>query len=136
MAQSDEDGVIHGGRDLPRVIVDGYGEDVRTKEGYFGELASNGAFKKLVKDLRERAEPKAGGDPIENEPAEITRGRIDKLLKEGDSAARRRHPQRRREVRAKHRPGRQVAVQAEELERGRAHRRSAAVFATAASANW
>jgi len=86
LAQSDDDGVIHGGRDLPRVYVDGYGDDVRTKDGYFGELASNGAFKKLVKELRD-ALSEAGGDPIENEPADITRKRIDKLLAEGDSAA-------------------------------------------------
>ena len=88
---------------LPRVFVDGYGEDVRTKDGYFGELVSNGAFKKLVTDLRGELAARAGGDPIEDEPAEITRGRIDKLLKEGDAPQRRRHPQRRREVRAEHR---------------------------------
>jgi predicted NBD/HSP70 family sugar kinase len=75
----------HGCRELARVFVDGYGEDVRTKEGYFGELVSKGAFKKLLTDLRgELAE--GAGDPIEDEPEEITRGRIDKLLKEGDAA--------------------------------------------------
>jgi predicted NBD/HSP70 family sugar kinase len=75
----------HGSRELPRVIVDGYGEDVRTKDGYFGELVSKGAFKKLLADLRgELAE--GGGDPIEDEPEDITRGRVDKLLKEGDAA--------------------------------------------------
>jgi predicted NBD/HSP70 family sugar kinase len=74
----------HGCRELPRVFVDGYGEDVRTKEGYFGELVSKGAFRKLLADLRgELAE--GGGDPIEDEPEQITRGRIDKLLKEGDA---------------------------------------------------
>ena len=76
----------HGGRELPRVIVDSYGEDVRTKEGYFGELVSNSAFKKLVADLRDQLSEGAG-DPIENEPPELTRRRIDKLLKEGDAAS-------------------------------------------------
>jgi predicted NBD/HSP70 family sugar kinase len=77
---------FHGVRELPRVIVDSYGEDVRTREGYFGDLASNGAFKKLVADLRDELSEGAG-DPIENEPAELTRRRIDKLLKDGDSAS-------------------------------------------------
>ncbi len=76
---------IHGRRELPRVFVDGYGEDVRTKDGYFGELVSKGALKKLLADLRgELAE--GAGDPIEDEPEEITRGRIDKLLKDGEAA--------------------------------------------------
>ena len=82
----DETGIIHGGRDLPRVIVDGYGDDVRSKDGYFGDLASNPAFRKLFKDLRD-ALSAAGGDPIGDEPEEINKKRIDKLLAEGDAAA-------------------------------------------------
>ena len=76
----------HGGRELARVIVDSYGEDVLTKDGYFGELVSNGAFKKLVANLRNELSEGAG-DPIESEPPELTRRRIDKLLKEGDAAS-------------------------------------------------
>ena len=76
---------IHGARELPNVFVDGYGDDVRGKEGYFGDLVSKGAFKTLVNDLRLQLKDGAG-DPIENEPAELTRGRIDKLLAQGDSA--------------------------------------------------
>lgn len=90
MAKSNEvdeiSGLIHGGRDLSRVIVDSCGDDVRTKDGFFGELASNGAFKQLVRDIRDEL-GKLGGDPIEDEPAELTRRRIDKLLKEGDAAS-------------------------------------------------
>ena len=72
----DETGIIHGGRDLPRVIVDGYGDDVRSKDGYFGDLASNPAFRKLFKDLRD-ALSAAGGAPIGDEPEEINKKRID-----------------------------------------------------------
>ncbi len=66
------------------MFVNGYGEDVRTKDGFFGELVSNGAFKQVVRDLRGELS-ELGGDPIEDEPAELTRRRIDKLLKEGDA---------------------------------------------------
>jgi predicted NBD/HSP70 family sugar kinase len=76
--------LVQGARELPRVIIEGYGQDVRTKDGYFGDLAINPAFRQLVKDLR-GALSEGGGDPIENEPAELTRRRIDKLLKEGDA---------------------------------------------------
>ncbi len=78
--------LIHGARELPRVYVESYGQDVRTKDGYFGELASNPAFRQLVKDLRGELS-ESGGDPIEGEPEELTKGRIDKLLKEGDAAS-------------------------------------------------
>jgi predicted NBD/HSP70 family sugar kinase len=74
---------VHGARDLGRVIVDGYGDDVRSKDGYFGELASNGAFRQLIAELREKLK-ETGGDPIEGEPEQISKGRADKLLKEGD----------------------------------------------------
>ena len=87
LAKTDGDAaatLVHGGRELARVFVDGYGEDVRSKDGYFGDLASNSAFKQLVKDLRLELK-ETGGDPIEDEPAELTRRRIDKLLKEGDA---------------------------------------------------
>ncbi len=77
---------IHGARDLPRVTVESYGQDARTKDGYFGEVASNGAFKQLVKDLRV-ALKESGGDPIEDEPEELTRRRIDRLLERGDAAS-------------------------------------------------
>ena len=85
-SSDDEDApaLVQGARELPRVIIEGYGQDVRTKDGYFGDLASNPAFRQLVKDLR-GALSEGGGDPIENEPAELTRRRIDKLLKEGDA---------------------------------------------------
>jgi predicted NBD/HSP70 family sugar kinase len=58
---------------------------VRTKEGYFGELASKGAFKKLISDIR-GALAEGAGDPMGDEPEDLTRGRIDKILKEGDPA--------------------------------------------------
>jgi predicted NBD/HSP70 family sugar kinase len=77
--------LVHGARELPNVFVDAYGDDVRGKEGYFGDLVSKGAFKGLLKDLRDTLKEGAG-DPIESEPAEISRGRIDKLLGEGNSA--------------------------------------------------
>ena len=73
----------HGARELPHVFVDAYGDDVRGKQGYFGDLVSKGAFQALVKEVRGDLRNGAG-DPIENEPAELTRSRIDKLLKDGD----------------------------------------------------
>lgn len=77
---------VHGARELPNIIVDCYGDDVRGKDGYFGDLVSKGAFKGLMQDLRAQLSQGAG-DPIGDEPAELTRGRIDKLLEQGDSAA-------------------------------------------------
>jgi len=84
-AEDSDQASVHGARELPNVIVDGYGDDVRGKDGYFGDLVSKGAFKSLVKDLRDQLSDGAG-DPIENEPDELSRSRIDKLLEQGDSA--------------------------------------------------
>ncbi len=78
-----EPSYVHGARELPNVFVDAYGDDVRSKDGYFGDLVSKGAFQSLVKEVRDALKDGAG-DPMENEPAELTRARIDKLLKDGD----------------------------------------------------
>ena len=72
--------------ELANVYVEAYGDDVRGKEGYFGDLVSKGAFQSLFKEIREDLKS-GGGDPIENEPDDISRGRIDKILKEGDSSS-------------------------------------------------
>jgi predicted NBD/HSP70 family sugar kinase len=73
----------HGAVELANVYVEAYGDDVRGKDGYFGDLVSKSAFQALVKDIRENLRNGAG-DPIENEPDDISRSRIDKILKEGD----------------------------------------------------
>ena len=86
MSKADETSSVHGARELPNVIVDAYGDDVRGKDGYFGDLVSKGAFKTLVRDLRDRLSEGAG-DPIGDEPEDLSRSRIDKLLEQGDSAS-------------------------------------------------
>jgi predicted NBD/HSP70 family sugar kinase len=85
LPKSDDADGVHGAKELPRVFVDSYGDDIRTKEGYFGDLASKGAFRKLIADLR-AALAQGAGDPIADEPETLARSRIDKILKEGDSS--------------------------------------------------
>jgi hypothetical protein len=76
--------IVHGARDLPGVYVDGYSADVKDEDGYFGQKASNGAFRGLVEGIRERLRD-IDKDPIEGDTKQLSRKQLDRYLLEGDT---------------------------------------------------
>ena len=79
--------IAHGGGTLAAVTVDAYNAELRDDEGFIGDRASSRAFRSLLDDVRERLSA-AGHDPLGgNSTDKITKGRMDKLLAEGDPEA-------------------------------------------------
>ncbi|CAN5373674.1 ROK family protein [soil metagenome] len=54
---------VHGARELPSVTVDGYSLQVRDKDGFVGDQASQTAFRELLERWRKRRRKK-GDDPL------------------------------------------------------------------------
>ncbi|MGJ7506989.1 ROK family protein [Variovorax sp. GT1P44] len=54
---------VHGARELPSVVVEGYSLQVRDKDGFIGDQASQTAFRKLLERWRQRRRRK-GKDPL------------------------------------------------------------------------
>jgi predicted NBD/HSP70 family sugar kinase len=77
----------HGATRLPSVDVDSYNVELKDDEGFLGDRASRGAFRKLIENWRKPLR-KAGDDPFGDEPSEdISRKKLDALLAEGDPEA-------------------------------------------------
>lgn len=78
-------GILHGAKDLPRVVVDSYNLEMRDREGGFvGDRASRRAFTEIIEDWRERLRQVAD-DPLGDKPAsEISKRKLDDLLLKGD----------------------------------------------------
>lgn len=77
----------HGASRLPAVDVDSYNVELRDDEGFIGDRASKGAFRKIVerwrKPLRE-----AGTDPFGDTPsADLTKKALDHAFTSGDAEA-------------------------------------------------
>jgi predicted NBD/HSP70 family sugar kinase len=80
-------GIQHGARRLPAVMVDDYNVELRDKEGFVGDRASNRAFRSILEDWRERLR-EVGDDPLGEAPTdELSKKKLDKLLLEGDPEA-------------------------------------------------
>ncbi|MFL5054055.1 MAG: ROK family protein [Microvirga sp.] len=80
-------GIPHGADHLPSVVVDSYNVELRDKEGFVGDRASNRAFRAILDDWRERLR-QVGEDPLGETPSrEISKKKLDKLLVEGDPEA-------------------------------------------------
>ncbi|MEJ7686016.1 MAG: ROK family protein [Variovorax sp.] len=60
---SPPDLVVHGARELPSVLVDGYSLQVRDKDGFIGDQASQTSFRELLERWRKRRR-KGGRDPL------------------------------------------------------------------------
>lgn len=77
----------HGAKSLAAVDIDAYNAELRDAEGFIGDRASNGAFRAILEDWRERIR-KVGDDPLGDVASdEISKKKLDKLLIEGDPEA-------------------------------------------------
>jgi predicted NBD/HSP70 family sugar kinase len=78
----------HGSSQLPSVVIDSYNVELRDKEGFVGDRASNRAFKAILDDWRERLARNGGEDPLGGAlNRELSKKKLDKLLLEGDPEA-------------------------------------------------
>jgi predicted NBD/HSP70 family sugar kinase len=80
---------IHGARDLPSVRVEGYSLQLRDKDGFVGDQASQTAFRELLERWRKRRRKK-GGDPLgEEHSRDLNKKTLDQALttKKGSEAA-------------------------------------------------
>lgn len=72
---------VHGARELPTVIVDGYSLQLRDKDGFVGDQASQTAFRQLLERWRQRRR-KRGKDPLGNmHSRDLSKSSLDAALK-------------------------------------------------------
>lgn len=77
----------HGGRILPAVRVDTCNEELRDAEGFVGDHASKGAFRKILDDWRSQIAA-SGEDPFGDTPTEeISKSTLDEILEGSDPIA-------------------------------------------------
>jgi hypothetical protein len=77
----------HGAGRLPSVDVDSFNIELKDDEGFLGDRASKGAFRKILDDLRKPLK-KAGEDPLGKKPAEeIAKSELDRALTGDDVMA-------------------------------------------------
>ncbi|MBV9626599.1 MAG: ROK family protein [Xanthobacteraceae bacterium] len=77
----------HGAHRLPSVHVDSYNLEIKDNQGFVGDRASKGAFRKVIDEIRKSVR-KAGDDPLGDEESyELTKADFDNLLTRGDPEA-------------------------------------------------
>src|SRR5438876_8004007 len=77
----------HGATRLPSVEVDSFNVELKDDEGFLGDRASKGAFRKILDDLRKPLK-KNGDDPLGKKSAgEIAKSELDEVLVGDDVAA-------------------------------------------------
>jgi hypothetical protein len=77
----------HGAKRLPSVDVDSYNLEIKDENGFVGDNARRGAFHEALDKWREPLRA-LGDDPLGNVSSdEIGKGKLDKLLAEGDPEA-------------------------------------------------
>ena len=77
----------HGATRLPSVEVDSFNIELKDEEGFLGDRASKGAFRKILEGLRKPLK-KNGDDPLGKKSAdEIPKGDLDEALVGDDVAA-------------------------------------------------
>ncbi len=70
----------HGARELPSVLVDGYSLQVRDKDGFVGDQASQTAFRELLERWRRRRRRK-GDDPLgRSHSRDLTKKQLDLVV--------------------------------------------------------
>src|SRR4051812_41628927 len=77
----------HGATRLPSVDVDSYNIELKDDDGFLGDRASKGAFRKILDSLRKPLK-KNGEDPLGNKSAEaIAKSALDEALVGDDVGA-------------------------------------------------
>jgi ROK family len=77
----------HGADRLPSVHVDSYNLEIKDNQGFIGDRASKGAFRKVIDDIRKSVR-KTSDDPLgDDESDELTKVELDNLLTRGDPKA-------------------------------------------------
>jgi predicted NBD/HSP70 family sugar kinase len=77
----------HGATRLPSVDVDSFNIELKDDDGFLGDRASKGAFRKILDSLRKPLK-KNGDDPLGNKPAEaIGKSTLDEVLVGDDVGA-------------------------------------------------
>src|SRR5579863_4345600 len=77
----------HGAARLPSVEVDSFNIELKDDEGFLGDRASKGAFRKILDDLRKPLK-KNGEDPLGDKSAEkLSKSELDEALSGEDIAA-------------------------------------------------
>src|ERR1700709_1820760 len=77
----------HGATRLPSVEVDSFNVEIKDDEGFLGDRASKGAFRKILDELREPLK-KNGDDPLGSKSAvAIPKSALDQALVGDDTAA-------------------------------------------------
>ena len=77
----------HGAARLPSVDVDSFNIELKDDDGFLGDRASKGAFRKILDDLRKPLK-KNGDDPLGGKSAEkITKSELDAALMGEDVGA-------------------------------------------------
>jgi len=75
---------VHGTKELPAVLVEGYSLQLRGAEGFLGDQASQTAFRELLERWRRRHRRKGKKDPLGvRHSRELGKGMLDAALKEG-----------------------------------------------------
>ena len=77
----------HGAQTLPSVEVDSYNIEIEDEEGFIGDRASRGAFRRVLDEVRDILR-KDGNDPLGDEDSDqISKKKLDALLSKGDAEA-------------------------------------------------
>jgi predicted NBD/HSP70 family sugar kinase len=77
---------VHGAKELPAVLVEGYSLQLRGGQGFLGDQASQTAFRELLERWRRRHRRKGKKDPLgERHSRELGKGMLDAALKAGQA---------------------------------------------------
>ncbi|MGK6307598.1 ROK family protein [Variovorax sp. DT-64] len=75
---------IHGAKELPAVVVEGYSLQLRGEDGFLGDQASQTAFRELLERWRQRVRKKGKRDPLgQQHSKDLAKGTLDAALKAG-----------------------------------------------------
>ncbi len=79
---------VHGAGKLPSVYVDTYNEELKDNQGFVGDRANKGAFRKMIDGIRKSVRKTGGEDPLGDEESdELTKVELDDLLMHGEPEA-------------------------------------------------
>jgi hypothetical protein len=89
MTNGKDEGTLptHGAKTLPSVEVDDYNLEIEDEEGFIGDKASKGAFRRMLDEVKEVLR-KDDEDPFGDKDSEdIRKKKLDAVLAKGDAEA-------------------------------------------------